>query len=79
VLTLLPGEKLVLYSDGILESTNHAGLRYPLERFKDLLSRHARASSKELLRVAQADFDVWRQGRESPDDISMLIIEGLEH
>jgi sigma-B regulation protein RsbU (phosphoserine phosphatase) len=75
VVTLSPGEKLVLYSDGILECLNEEGERYPLEQLRDLISGHAQTSPKELLKAVQTDLEQWKQGRNFPDDISMLIID----
>ena len=74
--TLQPGERLVLYSDGILECINEEGVRYSLEQLQLLISQHTNSSSKELLRATQGELEEWRQGRSFPDDISMLIIEG---
>lgn len=73
--TLTQGERLVLYSDGLLECMNPDGLRYPLERLRQILTRHAEAPIKDVLRMVQEDLESWSQGGSLKDDVSMLIIE----
>ncbi len=72
---LLPGERLVLYSDGVLECVNPEGVPYSVEKLQHLLTHNADSPVKEVLQAVQADLEGWSQGRDFPDDISMLIIE----
>jgi len=72
---LLPGERLVLYSDGVLECVNPEGVPYSVEQLQLLLSRRVASPVKEVLQAVQSDLEGWSQGRDFPDDISMLIIE----
>jgi len=73
--TLLPGERLVLYTDGILACLDPAGTPYSLEQLQNLLTTHAAAPVKEVLQRIQDDLEAWSQGADPPDDISILIIE----
>lgn len=73
--TLLPGERLVLYSDGVLECVSPAGTNYTVERLQQLLQDNASYPVKELLARIQLDLENWNKGKGFPDDISMLIIE----
>ena len=72
---LLPGERLVLYSDGILDCLNPDGVPYSLEQLQQLLTRKASFPVKEMLQAIQTDLEGWSQGRTFPDDISILIVE----
>ena len=72
---LLPGERLVLYSDGILECLNPDGVSYSLEQLQRLLTLKAGSPVKEVLQAIQTDIEGWSQGRAFPDDISILIVE----
>jgi sigma-B regulation protein RsbU (phosphoserine phosphatase) len=74
-LMLPPGERLVLYSDGILECLSAAGVAYSIEQLQQLITRKAGSPVKEVLQAVRAELEGWSQGRDFPDDISMLIIE----
>lgn len=73
--TLRPGERFVLYSDGLLECVNPQGAPYSLEMLERLLARKANAPIKEVLHTIQDDLEGWSRGANLQDDISMLIIE----
>lgn len=73
--TLLPGERLVLYSDGIIACLNEEGESYSLEQMKDVIRNNAGKPLKDVLRAVQVDLERWGQGRDYPDDISLLMIE----
>jgi sigma-B regulation protein RsbU (phosphoserine phosphatase) len=73
--TLHPGERFVLYSDGLLECVNPEGETYSVEKLRELLRRNARSPVKEVLHTIQKDLEGWSHGSSFKDDISMLIIE----
>lgn len=73
--TLASGERLVLYSDGILECLNPQGVAYSEDRLKQLLAREARTPVKDVLEKVKSELEEWSRGRPFTDDISMLIIE----
>ena len=73
--TLLSGERLVLYSDGILACLDPDGTPYSLEQLQRILTLHASSPVKEMLGAIQADLEGWSQGLTFPDDISVLVIE----
>ncbi len=72
---LEPGQKLVLYSDGLLSCLNRQGAHYSLDRLKKLLSNMAACPCGDLLQAVQRDIESWTEGRMLPDDISILILE----
>jgi len=73
--TLLPGERMVLYSDGIIACVNEEGVSYSLDQMKDIIRSMAGKPLKDVLQAVQADLERWSQGRDYPDDISLLIVE----
>lgn len=75
ITTLSPGERLVLYSDGILECLNAHGVAYSEDRLKQLLAREAGTPVKDVLKKVKSEIEEWSRGRAFSDDISMLIIE----
>jgi len=73
--TLFPGERLVLYSDGIIACVNAEDEPYSLEQMKDVIKGMTGKPLKDVLQAVQADLERWSQGRDYPDDISLLILE----
>jgi len=73
--TLFPGERLVLYSDGIIACVNADDVPYSLEQMKDVIRGMTGKPLKDVLQAVQADLEKWSQGRDYPDDISLLILE----
>jgi sigma-B regulation protein RsbU (phosphoserine phosphatase) len=72
---LQPGERLVLYSDGILACVNQNGEEYTLDRFKEVMKQSSELPIKKALEAVEADLFAWSEGRDFPDDISLLLIE----
>ena len=72
---LVPGDRLVLYSDGVLECVSPEGVNYSVERLQELLTRNAGAPVTELLRSVRDDLETWSESKGFPDDVSMLVIE----
>lgn len=72
---LPPGDRLLLYSDGILECTSPEGAPYSMDRLKQQLSSASTLSPKAILEAIQGDLEQWCEGKSFPDDVSMLIIE----
>jgi sigma-B regulation protein RsbU (phosphoserine phosphatase) len=75
VTTLEAGDRLVLYSDGILACLNAAGEAYSIEQLEDVVRRHGEVPLKEVLQAVKTDLEDWTHGSDFPDDISLLILE----
>jgi phosphoserine phosphatase RsbU/P len=72
---LLPGERLVLYSDGVLACLNQDGVSYSVEQLKEVLTNNRHEPLKHVLQAVQLDLESWSQSPDFPDDISLLIME----
>lgn len=72
---LKPGDRLLLYSDGVLECLNPEGVSYPIERLHKQLSKTIALPPKSALEAIKTDLETWSEKNSFPDDISMLIIE----
>ena len=70
-----PGDRLLIYSDGVIETENHAGDLFAEERLLDLVSRHANRPTPELLQTLQTSLRSWRGRNELTDDVSVLVVE----
>ena len=45
---LFPGDKLILYTDGLVETLNRDKQPYSKERLKDLISRHRKWNANQM-------------------------------
>lgn len=72
---LLPGERLIIYSDGVLECANSDGVKYSVERLEQLLTASPASTTKEMLGAVRSDLEGWGSQNWFSDDISLLIIE----
>lgn len=75
VTDLHPGDRLLLYSDGVLECVNSEGVPYSIDKLKEILLQTTGLPPKAALKSIQQDLEQWSQGKNFPDDISMLLIE----
>ena len=71
------GDRLFLYSDGIVECTSPDGELYGSERFEALLLGTRGAGGEELVEAVRRDLLSWRGSKDFDDDISLLLLERL--
>jgi hypothetical protein len=73
---LEPGDRLLLYTDGITEARDPSGTQFGLERLVDLAEQHHRAGlpAPETLRRIAHDVLVHQRGR-LQDDATLLLLE----
>jgi serine phosphatase RsbU (regulator of sigma subunit)/biotin operon repressor len=74
---LLPGDTLVLYTDGVTEACNDQGEEFGEERLADALRRHRKLCAKELLATAVGEVQRFSP-QEQQDDITMIVARCLE-
>lgn len=74
--SLNEGDKIVLYTDGILEATNNRGDIFGKKRFKDTLHRYN--CDIEKIRKGMQRFRACDDDEEQEDDISIVVIEAGE-
>jgi len=72
---LQPGDRLVLYTDGLIDVLSSQGEFYSLGRLQNLLKDLDSASPEEICSVAFAEMDRHRQEAEQFDDTTILVIE----
>jgi serine phosphatase RsbU (regulator of sigma subunit) len=77
--TLQPGDRLVLYSDGLPDAVNPAGVHYGLPRLQQTLSQAITAGAaptpSALVDHLIQDVSRWRQNADPFDDLTLLIVE----
>ncbi len=69
------GDRLFVYSDGIVECANLQGEMYGLERLEAFVARHAHRAVAELVADLRGELTAWRENEQFDDDISLLVIE----
>nr|MBQ6242258.1 SpoIIE family protein phosphatase [Lachnospiraceae bacterium] len=74
-LTLLPGDKLFLYTDGVTEAEDRTHALYGEERLMACLEAHEAESVDSILQAVKTDLEAHVQGYEQFDDITMLCLE----
>ena len=69
-----PGDRIFLYTDGVVESTNINNTQYGEERLKEYLNNHLELNVKEIIEGVKKDIDEFVGDKEQFDDITMLEI-----
>lgn len=72
--TLQPGERLFLYTDGLTETTNAAGELFGAERIVQRLQALARENIGELIGKLIAEIDEFRGDKPVLDDMTCLVL-----
>jgi len=73
--TLNKGDRLILYSDGIIECMNSENKQFSVERFIDLLNRYSNLSEHELIQKTEQALLQWKGNNDFEDDVTLLVIE----
>jgi sigma-B regulation protein RsbU (phosphoserine phosphatase) len=72
---LLPGDKVVVYSDGVTEAQNTAGEFFGKKRLRALLATHAAESCTTIHDAIQDAVAAFAEGAQQSDDITVMVIE----
>ena len=71
-LTIEPGDKIFLYTDGVTESTNTDNELYGEERLLSFLNSHTELNAEETIKAVKENVDEFVDVAEQFDDITML-------
>ena len=74
-LTLLPGDRVFLYTDGVTEATNTENKLYGEERLLDFMNKNASVDAATLLPALKANIDEFVGKAPQFDDITMLMFD----
>ena len=74
-LTLYPGDRLFLYTDGVSEATNTENELYGEDRILNFANENARLTANEFLPKLKADIDGFVGEAPQFDDITMLMFD----
>ena len=71
-------EKLILYTDGVTEATNQELQMYRSERLIEILKQSSKRHAEEMIEQIIESIEVFVNGAEQADDITILILERLK-
>jgi len=74
---LEPGDRFVLYTDGITEAPSLSGEEFGMERFKAFLAKHAESPAQELCDALVKHVTAWsgNSSREQHDDLTLIVVD----
>ena len=72
---LEPGEKVVIYSDGVTESENQQGEFFGKQRLRAVVTAHSAESCTAIHDAIQAAVAAFTEGAPRADDITVLVLE----
>jgi sigma-B regulation protein RsbU (phosphoserine phosphatase) len=73
-LTLLPGERLMFYSDGFTECADKSGALLDEEGFAKIIDKNRNATNEALFEAMIWDLDVYSGGQDLDDDLSCVMV-----
>jgi sigma-B regulation protein RsbU (phosphoserine phosphatase) len=73
-ITLKPGDRLFMYTDGVTEAMNAGHELFAEARLLDAIKENAGRPIRELLSAVKSKVDEFADGAEQADDITMLIL-----
>ena len=71
---LTPGDRIILYTDGLIEAANPVGELFGWKRFKAAISRNLDTTASVFADILLKDVSDWSGGKENQDDDLTLIV-----
>lgn len=72
---LCEGDELFLYTDGVTEAMNHEKQLFSDPYLLEMANKHKDECLKEFLESVKKEVDIFADGAEQADDITMLVLE----
>lgn len=74
-LQLTPGDKILIYSDGLTEAENPEGEFFDAPRLRTLLRGNGLMSAAQLYALVMKEVEVFTEGGANGDDITVVVLE----
>lgn len=75
--TIQPGDRLVLYTDGITDAASPAGARLGVERFRELAGATHAGDAEDTCRTVIDSVLAFQGDAEAADDLALLVLRRL--
>ena len=72
------GDRLLFYTDGVVEARNAQGEQYSVDRLKECFSGVHASDRSQLLEKVITDVREFAGGRESDDDLTLVMAEAIQ-
>jgi serine phosphatase RsbU (regulator of sigma subunit) len=72
---LRPGDRLLLFSDGVPDATDESGAQYGYDRLIGVLEANQNLAAQELVDTLAADVSRWSGNTPAFDDLTLLVLE----
>jgi sigma-B regulation protein RsbU (phosphoserine phosphatase) len=74
---LEPGDRFVLYTDGVTEAPSPMNEEFGMERFKDFLAQNAARPAQEFCDAMVEKIAAWcgNSGKEQHDDLTLIVVD----
>ena len=77
-LQLEPGDRVCLFSDGILEQTDASGdVQYGTNRLREFLTSRSDVPAEDLVAEVANELATWAGATSFADDVSLVVVEWL--
>lgn len=74
-ITIAPGDRLLLYTDGVTEATNSQNQLYGEERLSAFMNAHSDEKAEDILQDLKSDIYAFQGEAPQFDDITMLMLD----
>jgi serine phosphatase RsbU (regulator of sigma subunit)/CheY-like chemotaxis protein len=71
------GDRLYLFSDGLLEIKNNQGKKYSRNKLVQFLEEHKNTTVSEMLAELENELTGWKGGTDFADDVVFMVIENM--
>jgi phosphoserine phosphatase RsbU/P len=75
---LEPGDSLLLYTDGLTEARDAAGLEYGIERLARFAASRSKLAPEQLVRECLSDLGVFQVSARPTDDLTLMALQRLQ-
>jgi len=69
-----PGDRIVMYTDGVTDAVNMEGERYSINRFLSSVERHCLRDVDDLAAALFEDVRTWTEGIPLADDVAIYVV-----
>jgi len=74
-ITLAPGDKVIIYTDGVTEALNLDGEFFGRRRLREVAAEHRAGSCRALHDAIEAALNAFTEGAPQGDDITLVVLE----